>query len=88
VSGAPHGGVANRIASTVVHKRWWVSTIKLAVPIENPRGPRMDYETAVFDLDDDDLMTTTITRYPDAITAKRGHRRIVTHIRKRGESPI
>lgn len=79
-----------RIASTTVHKRWWVSTVKLPFNVGKPGRLPMHYETAVFDLTVVDYYTgdvVLIRHYPTETTARRGHRQIVAHIRKEGTPP-
>jgi hypothetical protein len=71
-----------RVASTVVHHTWWVSTIKWPHNLAPPGRLPLYYETAVFEMDNYDCVMTR--RYPDENTARRGHRRIVKHIRKEG----
>jgi len=88
VSGEQHHGDAElfpRVAATTVHKRWWVSTIRMPHDLST-KGIPLYYETCVFDMahDNEEMMHI---RYPTKAAAERGHRRIVGYIRKEGKPP-
>lgn len=68
-----------RLARTIVHKRWRVTTIWVGFNLAQ-RGKSLYFETVIEPVDDPEAMRS-IAKYPTKSAALTGHRKIVKDLR-------